>query len=431
MSAEALSEDTISEQHKMGKTRMQAAINAGEGGNTPDERPLSSARDDDVEPAFRLVDPEEERVLQTPPHKEDGGNNSASVCRRLSRRKTGQCDQLGSTTTHLLDCCSDCYYTLTCDRDEASTSNIPVSADQNEKAEVEGVSEHVSQELVDRDIESNQSAVEKEDALQQGEAERQTTSRDISMTLEYSASRPCYQGVSVTPDLVTLSSGLQRRLTPTKSCSVGTMSGQHTAAAQSALDQNITDVMESQRPLSPANTNAGCNISAEHQHNQINGDPPIVLLVMVKATSTLSNPNTEAREKGANSRNRESSPEHEHDKMDCEPPMTLTADTPTISPDPIIQAQEKVTNKECGQYQEMQSIVLKLRQQGCSYDAVKKHLDVIFLTDAASFQDDSRVDKGLDKNHDKTMPTGQLSNLNESEDTSYINAQKRCIAYPF
>ncbi|XP_055344249.1 uncharacterized protein LOC129592279 isoform X2 [Paramacrobiotus metropolitanus] len=99
-----------------------------------------------------------------------------------------------------------------------------------------------------------------------------------------------------------------------------------------------------------------------------------------------------------------------------------------VSADNTAPQSQEMANREISQNLEMQSISLKLCQQGSSSEAMKQHLAVCFLSDTASMQDDSRVDEGQDNNYEEANPIDQLSNAQPS---TAIRDTESCVTPVF
>ncbi|XP_055342557.1 uncharacterized protein LOC129591060 [Paramacrobiotus metropolitanus] len=138
---------------------------------------------------------------------------------------------------------------------------------------------------------------------------------------------------------------------------------QNAAAAHSHYTADTTDPPQ---PLS--RVNEAHHVTPSHQHNVADSGPPIAPIGNI--TTMYIEP-------------RDSSPERQHN----EPPIVPTSITPIALPDPAAQERGAVTDGNSSPFRELQSIVLKLREQACSYEAVRQQLKNCFLSAAISTGD--------------------------------------------
>ncbi|XP_055353895.1 uncharacterized protein LOC129599631 isoform X2 [Paramacrobiotus metropolitanus] len=173
------------------------------------------------------------------------------------------------------------------------------------------------------------------------------------------------------------------------------MGSQNAAAAHS---HHAVDITDPHQPLSRANE--ARNVTPSPLHNVADSEPPIVPVGNIAFTEEFSLDPASGQHSTA-ARNdhpistvhnqqllapiepRDSSPERQNN----EPPIMPTSSAPNALPDLTVQERETVTDRNKSPYRELQSIVLKLREHGCSYEVVRRNIKTCFLSTATSTGD--------------------------------------------
>ncbi|XP_055344297.1 uncharacterized protein LOC129592311 [Paramacrobiotus metropolitanus] len=234
-----------------------------------------------------------------------------------------------------------------------ASSNLSLSVCRNVTAETSQLQE--SKELHNMD---RQNAIEKPHTMQRVKENRQEIGRNGSVSLDYPASMSCCTGFSE-PDLVTLRVGHQRGLTSTEGCSAGPAAEYDVAAAHSLLRMTL---LENQQPLSPEKD--VLSVRSENQSSETFSNPP-----------TVPTPN----------------------------PLTAMPNHP------IVEAHDIMTDQGYNQYHDLRSIIRELREHGCSYEAVKQHINACLLPDAMPLKSGCGDAEERESSHIETPPFSQLS----------------------